>query len=92
MVGGLLLALRLMAHKPLFAPPKALSKADCGCSVAATQTPLPLTLQPPLGTGTFSVHTLMDHRGGHWRKSDRPQTGTFIPNFIDRSHQLTSIY
>jgi hypothetical protein len=92
MVGGLLFALRWMAHKPLFVAPKALSKADCGRSVTATQTPLPFTLQPPSGTGTFSVRTLMDHSGGNWEKGNHPQTGTLIPNPIDRPNHLTSVY
>jgi hypothetical protein len=92
MVGGLLLALRLMTHKPLFAPPKVLSKTDCGRSVTATQTPLPFTLQTPSGTGTFSVRTLMDHSDGHWGKRNHPQTGTLIPNPLVQTNHLTSVY
>jgi hypothetical protein len=92
MVGGLLFALRWMAHKPLFVAPKALSKTDCGRSVMATQTPLPFTLQPPSGTGTFSVRTLMNHKGNRWGQSTLPQMGTLIPNPIDHGNHRTSIY
>jgi hypothetical protein len=92
MVGGLLLALRLMAHKPLFAPPKALSKANCVRSTTATHNPSPTILQPPPVTGTFSARTLMDRGGNRWEKSNRPPAGTLIPNPIDRRSHLTPIY
>ena len=92
MVGGVLFALRWMAHKPLLAPPKALSKSDCGRSVTATKNPSPFTLQPPSRTGTFSVRTLVDHRSERWGKSNQPKTGTLIPNPTDRRNHLISVY
>jgi hypothetical protein len=92
MVGGLLLVLRLMAHKPLFAPPKALSKTNCGRTITAIQNTPSSILQSPPVADTFSARTLMEPRDNRWQKNDRPQTGTFIPNFIDRRSPLTSIY
>jgi hypothetical protein len=92
MVGGLLFALRWMAHKPLFMPPKALSKADCGRSVTATQNPLSSNLQPPPVNGTFSARTLVDPRSDRWGQSNHPQQGTLIPNPIDHGNHRTSIY
>jgi hypothetical protein len=63
MVGVLLLALRWIAHKPLFAPPKALSKANCVRTMTATNKPSSTILQLPPVTDTFSVRTLVDGRG-----------------------------
>jgi hypothetical protein len=92
MVGGLLLALRLMAHKPLFAPLKALSKTNCGRTMTATQNTPSSILQTPPVTDTFSALTLMDRRSDLRQKSDRPQTGALIPSPINRRSHLTSIY